>query len=62
MTNEKGDPIIDEMFPDDFKVDEKKTKLRENALHSVRFLYWQYEPQVGSIIKFAMFALLVAID
>ena len=46
LTNESGEPFIDENFPDDFKVDENKTKIRDDALHSVRFLYYQYEPQV----------------
>ena len=48
LLNENGEPIMDEDCPEEFLVDEEKTKVREDALHSVRFLYYQYEPQVLS--------------
>ncbi len=46
LKDENGQVITDEDFPDEVKVDEALTRARDEALHSVKFLYWQYEPEV----------------
>jgi len=68
LKDEMGQVIMDEEFPDDVKVDEDLTRARDDALHSVRFLFWQYEPEywywevVETVRKILLTGALVLVD